>query len=386
MVHQHFMLVPAMTVAENLLLETVTPTCRPLPRDAINKATQMASELGWQLDTDAKTSELSVGQQQRVELIKALQHDPSILILDEPTAVLSPHEVGDLFELLRQLASGGRTIIIIAHKLSEVLAIADHITVLRRGQVTLSTPAKEASAESIAEAMVGGSINQVCAPTSGTQRPIGTAESISVDDVVRGLSLELHEGEILGIGGVDGNGQLELAEALAGVRPITSGTITGFERAAFIPQDRTHDGLALAMSIEDNLVLGGLENPTVFRRGWRQSASAGNWARQLAKTFDVRTDSISVPARNLSGGNQQKVVLARALVGAPKIVVAVNPTRGLDFRASEFVLRQLSAVAERGGGVVLFSTDADELQQVCSRVLFMSRGKLTNSWSEALTG
>jgi len=388
MVHQHFMLVPAFSVRENLALAQ-TPDRRGGLDEAklIQSAVDVAAELGWEVPLDARTEDQPVGVRQRIEILKVLASDPEIIILDEPTAVLAPDEVDDLFRVLRQLKARGKLVLLIAHKLSEIVAIADRVTVLRRGVHIATANMAETTAEEIATWMVGELPPQLAGKGGvGSGSVVLRASGLRArgdrgEESVRGVDLEISGGEIVGLGGVDGNGQVELAETLCRVRPLVAGQIESGGTVAYVPQDRQVDGLALGMSIEENFLIGGLSNRDLVRLGVVRPRSVKAWARRLVETFRIKIGRLQDPARSLSGGNQQKIVVSRALDQSPAVLVAVNPTRGLDFAATEFVHSRIVEAAERGCGVALFSTDLDELRQLSDRILFMSRGQLVEGES-----
>lgn len=396
MVHQHFMLVPAFSVAENLALaRDETLWRRSDPRTASRPALRIASELGWDLDPDARTGELPVGAQQRVEILKALAGDSRVLILDEPTAVLSPPEIEDLFRVLRSLKKTGKAIVLIAHKLDEVLAVVDRVTVLRSGRVVAEADSVSTDARQLAEWMVGELPPSTPALATPGGPPALVARGLRVagdrgEARIRDLDLEVGRGEVLGVGGVDGNGQIELAEALAGIRPF-SGHVEwegqpGLPNVAYIPQDRQVDGLALPMSVEENLLLGRLGSRELVSGPFLRRARIRDWARDLVSRFAIKVASISDPVSDLSGGNQQKVVVARSLDHVPDLLVAVNPTRGLDIRAAASVRSAIIRAAREGAAVVLISTDLDELFTTARRCVFLDRGRLSDSFAEALAG
>lgn len=385
MVHQHFMLVPTFTVAENLALARLEALGAPLDVPSLAKpALDLADELGWSLDPDALTRDLPVGVQQRVEILKALAGEAKVLILDEPTAVLSQAEVIDLMGVVRRLRDRGATVLLIAHKLSEVLGVADRVSVLRRGKWVGTVEAAGADARSLAEMMVGDLPN-FSTPNLILSDDVGLRVRELVVDGDRGeravdaVSFDLIRGQILGVGGVDGNGQVELAEALVGIRRAHSGTLEwagASGEVAYVPQDRQQDGLALDMSIADNLLLTGLNRAGLLVGPLLRLPSIGRWARGLVERFDIKAQSERSPVASLSGGNQQKVVVGRALSAKPKLLVVVNPTRGLDIRATSYVHEKLLEEARAGAMVVLFSTDLDELASLSDRTLYMSRGRL----------
>ncbi|MGV3618197.1 MAG: ABC transporter ATP-binding protein [Fimbriimonas sp.] len=387
MIHQHFTLVPAFTVAENLALARLDGLNQMARiEDRARPSLDAAERLGWRIDPKAPVRDLAVGAQQRLEILKALGGDAQVLIFDEPTAVLAPDEVEDLFRVLRTLRDEGRVVVLIAHKLSEVLAIADRVTVLRRGAVVATALRGEVDEARLATWMVG----EMPARTAKSEtRPEGaaglTVEGLVVEgdrreEAVRGVSFEIHRGEVFGVGGVDGNGQFELAEAIAGVRPTAKGTVRWEGEpptVGYIPQDRQHDGLALGLSVQENLLIGGYRRPE-FRRGpLLRTDRITAWARRLIERFAIKVDGPRTRVAALSGGNQQKVVVSRTLDASPPLLVAVNPTRGLDFRSTEFVHNQIRDARDRGAAVLLVSTDLDELFSLSDRTAFMSRGQLT---------
>lgn len=372
MVHQHFMLVPTFSVAENLALARLGHLNGRLSLDDLTaRAVELGKSLGWPVDLGASTESLPVGVQQRLEILKVLVEDASVLIFDEPTAVLTPDEVEDLFRVISSLRGQGKTILLIAHKLSEVMQIADRVTVLRGGKWVATRALGETNEDEIAAWMIG------------EVPPLRTPSS---DQVFGEILIDAEEffsvrsGEILGIGGVDGNGQVELAEALAGVRPF-EGTLRVEGGTGYIPQDRHQDGLALEMSLIDNFMITGHRDPNLRYSPRRIRA----WAERLIAQYQIKAQGAKALARSLSGGNQQKVVVSRVLASQPKVIVAVNPTRGLDFGAADFVLGQLKSAAAAGAAVVLFSTDRDELAACAHRVLYMSQGQVYDD-IRALTG
>lgn len=379
MIHQHFTLVPEFTVAENLALARLDGLFeRSRIMERARPSLEAAARLGWALEPTTKARNLSVGSQQRLEILKALGGNARVLILDEPTAVLSPDEVLDLFRVLRALRDEGRTIVLIAHKLSEVLAVADRVTVLRRGKFVATAPRSQVDETILAQWMVGEM------PVVVTREEAQTRAGFSARDLmvkgergeiaVQGVSFEIRRGEVLGIGGVDGNGQIELGEAVAGIRPYEGEVAWQGEalRVGYIPQDRQIDGLALEMSVEENLMIG-TKLPLVLRPG-----QIREWARGLIDRFEIRTSGPTQRVGDLSGGNQQKVVVSRTLSAAPNLIVAVNPTRGLDIRAARFVHDRLRDACREGAAILLISTDLDELAELADRTLFISRGHLSS--------
>lgn len=382
MVHQHFMLAGQMTLLENLMLDQLGSLRGLLsPEQIRRKADDVASSLGWHMPFDSRACDLPVGAQQRAEIIKVLCFDPDVIILDEPTAVLSPDEACELIQVLKRLQGQGKTIILIAHKLSEVYAAADRVTVLRQGRNAGQGSLSEIEPSELAAWMLG-SAPLPLAPAASSPGPLLLkAEDLTVkgdrgESAVQGISLEVREGEILGIGGVDGNGQTELAEAIAGVRPFASGALSIEEVPGFIPPDRQADGLALRLSILENMAISGINSPDFQSRGWLKLGPMRAWGQKLIRDYQIKADHLDDPVSGLSGGNQQKVIVSRVLDGKPKVIVAVNPTRGLDMGAARFVRSELVKAAEGGAGVLLFSTDREELAALSHRTLTMSGGKL----------
>jgi simple sugar transport system ATP-binding protein len=407
MVHQHFMLVPTLTVAENVVLGA-----EPMTRGRVDVASAVAAvaalgrETGLAVDPTALVADLTVGEAQRVEILKALHRGARVLILDEPTAVLSPPEVADLWRVLRTLAAGGATILLITHKLDEVVAVSDTITVLRDGRTVARFPTAGTTPQAIAQAMVGREVTLALdaaalhtaatghAPAAeGTAAPVLACTGITVrgdrgQPAVRDLTLAVRPGEIVGIAGVEGNGQAELVEAIAGLRPLAGGTLqlagrdlAGCDVAAraalgisHIPEDRQRRGLLLDFSITDNLLLG-QAHLAAGGLGLDRRRAAAHAAHQVAR-FDIRPPDPSLPVRALSGGNQQKVVVARE-VGRPfALLLAAQPTRGVDVGAIEFIHAQLRAARDAGKGVLLVSADLAEVLALADRVGVMYGGRL----------
>ena len=401
MVHQHFMLVPTLTVVENVILgaEPVRGG-GALDLDTARRRVRELSEAhGLEVAADALAGDLPVGLQQRVEILKALHRQAEILILDEPTAVLSPPEVERLFEIIRGLRGQGRAIVFISHKLREVLEIADRVTVLRRGRVVGSTTPAEATEASLAAMMVGRPV--LLRIEKAPARPGG--EVLSVRDLRvrdgRGsvaadrLSLEIRAGEILGIAGVEGNGQTELVEAITGLRHVEAGRIVLAGRdvtnagprtlvdagVSHVPEDRHKHGLVLAHPLADNLVLSRFDR-VPFARGLRVIVAAiRSFARRLVGEFDIRAPSVEVPAAALSGGNQQKAVLARELSRPVRLLVAAQPTRGVDVGSTELIHRTIVAARDGGAAVLLVSAELDEVLALADRVAVLYRGRIVET-------
>ena len=406
MVHQHFMLVPVFTVAENMILgdEPTRGTSLDM-RKARGQIRQLSHDYGLEVDPDAVVEDLCVGEQQRVEILKALYRHASILVLDEPTAVLTPQEAEDLFSIMRQLTERGVSIIFITHKLKEVLAVADHITVMRRGKVVGTTTPQESDEHQLAAMMVGREV--LLRVEKGPASPseiVLDVEDLSVKDerdvtVVQQVAFEVRAGEVLGIAGVQGNGQTELVEALTGLREVQEGTITLAGQKvpslnpralvemgmAHIPEDRHKHGLVLPYSISDNTVLNTYYQPP-FARGLQRNQNAVlENAERLIAQFDVRTPSPMEPAGNLSGGNQQKVIVARELGRPVSLVVANQPTRGLDVGSIEYIHRQIIDMRDKGVAVLLISAELDEIMSLSDRIVVMFQGKIVATMDAAET-
>jgi simple sugar transport system ATP-binding protein len=364
---------------------------------------ELAERYGLEIDPDAMVGDLSVGEQQRVELIKALFRDAEILILDEPTAVLTPGEVDDFFDVVRSLAAGGTSIILITHKLREVLDVADRVVILRRGAVVGEADPGQATVQSLATLMVGRDVDFVVTKTSRAPgRPVLQVRGLSVADdrgslAVDQLDLEVRSGEIYGIAGVEGNGQRELVEALVGMRPKLSGTveIDGHDVTSatprqvielgvgHVPEDRARHGLVAPFSIGDNLVLNRFRRPPFARRGLRNDGAIRDRAADLVARFDVRTSDPGAAVSTLSGGNQQKVIIARELTGEPKLIVVAQPTRGLDVGSIEFIHREIVRLRDAGAAVLLVSAELDEVLNLADRVGVIYRGALVGQHDRA---
>ncbi|MDX6506394.1 MAG: ral nucleoside transport system ATP-binding protein [Gaiellaceae bacterium] len=398
MVHQHFMLIPVMTVAENIVLAT-EPTRGGVVLDydaARKRVDQLARTFGFRIDPDTRVEELTVGQQQRVEILKALHRGAEILILDEPTAVLTPQEASELFEILRTLVREGMSIIFISHKLGEVLEIADRITVLRRGKAVETVPREGATEEGLARMMVGREVLlRVEKTPAQPKEPVLRVEALHVLDdrrleAVRGISFEVLRGEIVGIAGVDGNGQTELIDALSGLRHPSAGSILLGDRditgssagrildfgLGHIPEDRQRRGLVLDFTLAENVALHDFDKRPNSRFGWLFPRRMVRRAEELLRQFDVRGGGAQTRASALSGGNQQKVVLAREMSRDPKLLIAAQPTRGLDVGAIEFVHRRLVEARDRGEAVLLVSLELDEVLSLSDRIFVVYEGRI----------
>ena len=398
MVHQHFMLIPVLTVAENILLgaETMANSIFLDRREARRRIIELGKRFGFEIDPDARVESLSVGWQQRVEILKALYRQARILVLDEPTAVLTPQETVEIFAVLRRLAAEGQSIIFISHKLYEVLEIADRITVIRRGEVVGSRLPSETDEDDLAELMVGREVQlAVDRGTSHPTEPVLTVENLRVksdrgQEVVRGVSFDVRAGEILGIAGVAGNGQDELVEAITGLRHAAGGSInhngqniTGWtvrqrreHGLGYVPGDRQKYGLILGFPISDNLILTQYYNRPFARGIQRVDAVIENWAKEKIKEFDIRTPTWEASAGTLSGGNQQKVIVAREFSRDLKFLVLDQPTRGLDVGSIEFIHQQAIRKRDAGTGILLVSAELDEILELSDRIAVMYRGEI----------
>jgi len=396
MVHQHFMLIPVFTVAENIMLGSETVKGLALDRKAVAaEITRLSHQYGLDVDPFALVQDLPVGVQQRVEIVKALYRKAEILILDEPTAVLTPQEADDLFRIMRELTSRGVSIVFITHKLREVLAVSDRITVMRLGKVIGTTRPGETSEEQLASMMVGRDV--ILEVEKSEARPgavVLQVKDLSVRDhrgieTVNKVSFEVQAGEVLGIAGVQGNGQTELAEALTGLcSPVSGQVLLGghddtarsprhLHGLAHIPEDRQKHGLVLSYPINDNLILCTYEEEPFSKRGILQNKAIDANAFRLIKQFDVRAPSPFVLTSTLSGGNQQKVIVARELSRPIKLLVANQPTRGLDVGSIEYIHKQIIQKRDEGCAVLLVSAELDEIMQLSDRIAVMYRGKIT---------
>ncbi|HET6351916.1 MAG TPA: ABC transporter ATP-binding protein [Coriobacteriia bacterium] len=399
MVHQHFMLVEPLTVTENIVLggEPTTGVGGVIDRAAARKrVVELSERYGLKVDPDARVMDLSVGRQQRVEILKALYRDARILILDEPTAVLTPQEVRELFEIVRGLVSEGLAVVIITHKLDEVMAFADRIVVMRLGRVVGETTPSECSEESLAKMMVGREVVlRVDKAPSSPKEVVLEVDGLKVLDdrkleAVREVSFQVRGGEIVGIAGVDGNGQREIVEAIMGLRRPVGGTVrlrgsdithastraTIAHGVSHVPEDRHRRGLVLDFDLVENLALGDHRRPPFSKAGILDRKYLERIAAERIAAYDVRTPSAHVAAANLSGGNQQKLVLARELGRDPNLLIAAQPTRGLDVGAIEFVHRQILAERDAGKAVLLVSMELEEVMSLSDRILVVYEGRI----------
>ena len=391
MIHQHFMLVPQLTVTENIILGTSSHWRLNLHQKH-QEITALSQAYGLEVDPTAKVGNLPVGLQQRVEILKVLYRRAKLLILDEPTAVLTPREVESLINILRQLAADRHTIIFISHKLEEVMSLCNTVTVLRRGKVVLNTTTTTTTPQQLAELMVGREVTLHLDKSPASQGLVVlSVQGLQVADdrgltIVRNVSFELRAGEILGIAGVDGNGQRELADAITRLRTVKQGKIEYYTLSeppegmmiGYIPEDRQTMGLVLQFSIAQNLILKAFKKLPFCRRFLFQEEAIANHARSAMQLFDIRAASEDVKVSQLSGGNQQKVVLARELAGERMLIIVMQPTRGLDVGATEAVQRRLLAERDRGAAILYISTELDELLAMSDRIAVMYRGELVD--------
>ena len=397
MVHQHFMLVDPLTVTENIILgaEPVAGIAIDYKK-ARERVRNLSDQYGLKINPEARVEDLSVGQQQRVEILKTLYRGANILVLDEPTAVLTPQEVGEMFAILRSLKEQGKTIIIITHKLAEVLALSDNITVMRQGKVVGNLPTSEATAEKLASLMVGRDVLlRVQKPEAQPKETILEVTNLSFTNRegaqdLNQVSFTVQAGEILGIAGVEGNGQTELIEILSGLRQETSGemvlagkpihSLSAKERKrrgiAHIPEDRHRRGLLLPFDLASNSILGVHANPPISRYGVLNQGYIEERAERLVKEYDVRPPNIALPARSLSGGNQQKLIVARELDLKPKLILVSQPTRGVDIGAIEFIHKKIIEYRDQGAAVLLVSAELEEVLSLSDRVIVMYDGRI----------
>jgi simple sugar transport system ATP-binding protein len=397
MVHQHFMLVPPLTVAENVILGHETARAGALDLEAAGrKVAELASQHGLDVQPGARVQDLTVGQQQRVEILKAIYRGARLLILDEPTSVLTPKEAERLFEVVRQLVAQGSAVIFITHKLGEVMEVADRITVMRRGRVVADTTPAESGPPDLARLMVGRPV--LLRVDKGPAHP-GEAmlrvEGLTVEDdrrhvAVDSLDLDVRAGEIVGLAGVEGTGQEELVEAIVGLRAARAGRVflagrsigrLGTKRRlhaglSLIPADRQRMAVVLELPVADNLVLSDFDQPPYARAGLRRFREVWEHARRVIREFDIRTEGPGQPLGSLSGGNQQKVVVARELDSGPRVLIASQPTRGVDVGSIEFIHRQIVQRRDAGLAVLLVSSELDEVLSLADRVAVMYRGRI----------
>ena len=403
MVFQHFSLVPSLSVAENVVLgaEPRRGVVLDLPR-AARTVRELSERFGLPVDAEATVGTLPVGQQQRVEILKALYREAKILILDEPTAVLTPQEVMELFTAVRSLIAQGRTVIFIAHKLPEVLAISNAITVMRGGRVVGNLRTADATAEELTRLMVGRDVSlQIPRTAHATGDVVLTVDEVSANNfaqlpAVNGVSFTVRAGEILGIAAVEGNGQSELLDVLGGLRQPTGGRIelggrgvTGWSvhqlreaGVASIPEDRLARGLAAEATIAENLVATRVDREPFADRGLLNWGAIRGLARELVASYGIRTRSVQAPVGTLSGGNMQKVVIARELSSRPRLLLAAQPTRGIDIGATQFAWQSLIAARDAGAAIILTSADLTELLSLSDRIIVLYKGRLVAAFAD----
>jgi ABC-type uncharacterized transport system ATPase subunit len=404
MVHQHFMLVPTLTVLENLILGNEIAGRRFLNFKAARAhIADLARRFHISVDLDRKVSQLSVGEQQRVEILKVLVRRAKILILDEPTAVLMPQEIADFMKTLRQLASQGFSIFIVTHKLAEAMEVSDRVSVMRAGHMIGTWNTAETTPEALITQMIGrGRDTHLARLDVPRGDPVLHLRGVTTRsdrglEALRELDLTIQSGEILGIAGVEGNGQRELAEAITGLRPISSGdivlegdSIKGWATIAilqkgvgFIPEDRHHDALVLSLSVAENAVLVSHRERPFERGGLIMSEAVTAFASRLVKEFQIRCAGVRAPIRSLSGGNQQKLVLGREIARHPRLLIAMQPTRGLDIGAIDYVHSRLIEARNQGTAVLLISTELDEVMAVSDRIAVLREGRIVGMLSRA---
>jgi simple sugar transport system ATP-binding protein len=397
MVHQHFMLVKNFTVVENIVLGPETQKLNMLDLDsATKKIEDLCQKYKIKIDPTAKISQLSVGEQQRVEILSAIYSGADILILDEPTAVLTPQEVKELFQILRLMRDSGKSVIFITHKLEEILEIGDEISVLRDGKLVDTIKAKETTKQQLTNMMVGREVLfQFSKAEVKSDRAILKTEDLQANNdkglpALQGINLKINNYEILGIAGVDGNGQKELCEVLTGIRPATKGSIWVADQSmtgnnpkefiqsgvAHIPEDRHKTGLVMNLSVMKNCILKEFDTGKFSKGGFLNFKAIKETAEQVVADYKVKTSSIDAKVRELSGGNQQKIILGREINCTPKVLIANQPTRGLDIGATEYVRQRLINQKEQGVAVLLISADLEELIQISDRIAVMYEGKI----------
>ncbi|MCS6843180.1 MAG: ABC transporter ATP-binding protein [Caldilineales bacterium] len=396
MIHQHFMLVPTLTVTQNVALGLKSSREPLTDLDVVAKRVrQLSEEYGLKVDPDAYIWQLSVGEQQRVEILKALYRNASMIILDEPTAVLTPQEVKDLFATLRRMVQEGHGLVFISHKLYEVLAISDRVTVLRDGRVIGTRETKDVTRDELARMMVGREVKRLRAQPQQAGEPLLQIRALRAmgdrgTEALRGIDLEVRSGEIVGIAGVSGNGQRELAECLGGLRKATAGTILVAGKdlthasvqqrlqagLAYIPEERMRDGAIKEFSVLENMFLLDHASPKYTHGIFLDFRRMREHAAALVKEYTVKTPSLETPIKNLSGGNIQKTIMARELSREPRVLVAAQPSRGIDIGATEYIHQRLLEQRASGQAILLISEDLDEVQALSDRIAVMYEGRI----------
>ncbi|OAB47360.1 ABC transporter ATP-binding protein [Paenibacillus antarcticus] len=406
MVHQHFKLVEPFTVTENIILGSEPKRGMRIDiKGASKKVKELSEQYGFDIDPMATIDSISVGMQQRVEIIKTLYRGADILIFDEPTAVLTPQEIIELLEIMKRLVAEGKSIILITHKLKEIMEIADTCTIIRRGKVIESVTVKDTNPQELAEKMVGKAVNFKTEkqPAHPTEVLLEAKDLVVVDrngkHVLNHISFSLHAGEIVGIAGVDGNGQTELIESLTGMQSVNSGDILlkgksivnhtprniSESGVSHIPQDRHKHGLVLDFSVSENTILQTYHHPEITKRGFINVNARDDMATRLVKEFDIRTPGIDTRVGSMSGGNQQKIIIAREIDKDPQVMIAAQPTRGLDVGAIEFVHQQLIAQRDQGKAVLLVSFELEEILNVADRILVLFDGQIVGETTPETT-
>lgn len=406
MVHQHFMLVEAFTVAENIILGKETAKGGVLDlKQAIKDIEELSQRYGLAVDPNAKIDDISVGAQQRVEILKTLYRGADILIFDEPTAVLTPSEIHELMEIMKNLVKEGKSIILITHKLDEIRAVADRVTVIRRGKSIQTVDVAGATSQELAEMMVGHSVSFTTAKKAAQPKEIVLSiKNIVVNEnrgvpAVKNLSLDVRAGEIVGIAGIDGNGQSELVQAITGLRKVKSGSITIKDQevtkystrkitelsVGHVPEDRHRDGLVLDMTMAENMALQTYYKEPMSKKGILNFSYMNEYARKLMKEFDVRGAGEFVLARGFSGGNQQKAIIAREIDRDPDLLVVSQPTRGLDVGAIEYIHKRLIQERDKGKAVLVVSFELDEILNLSDRIAVIHDGKIQGIVDPATT-
>lgn len=400
MVHQSFKLVPSFTVAENITLGAEPHRFGITDTNAVRKGVQEISKrFGLEVDPDSRIRDLPVGVQQRVEILKALYRSADILILDEPTAVLTPQETDDLFVVIRSLVSGGKTVVFITHKFREVMQISDRVTVMRDGKLVATKKTSDTNPTELARMMVGRDVLlRVDKPKSNPKGVVLQIENLKALDnrflqAIRDVSLEVRSGEVLGIAGVEGNGQRELVEAIVGLRPAIKGSIklkgkeikhmSVRERRdagiACVPEDRYVRGVALRATLEDNLIVENYHRPPISKGQILDLNKISEFAADMIQKFDVRTPGATVPAFTLSGGNLQKIVLAREISAEPELLIVAQPTRGLDVGSIEFVHRRIIEARDQGAAVIVVSAELEEVMSLSDRIAVLYEGNIVGT-------